>query len=173
MVTSAPPHRGIVVMGVAGAGKTTVAVRLSAGRGAPLLEGDGLHPPANVAKIVARIPLTDDDRRPWLDAIARRIAEAPEPELVVTCSALRRAYRDRLRRRAGRPLVFVFLHGDPGLLAARLAARTDHFAPASILASQLAILEDPSGEPGVVSVDIDAPVAEVVARAEAGLAAIG
>jgi gluconokinase len=167
-----PARRAIVVMGVAGAGKTTVAERLAAGRRLRCLEGDTLHPPASVAKISAGIPLTDADRWPWLDAIARCIAEEPAAELVVTCSALRRVYRERLRRGARRPLVFVYLHGAPDLLAARIGARTGHFAPAGLLASQLATLEDPTGEPGVIPVDVAGPIEAVVARAEAALAAL-
>jgi gluconokinase len=171
-VEKAPPRRAIVVMGVAGAGKTSVAERLASMRRLPFVEGDSLHPPANIAKMSAGTPLADEDRWPWLDAIARRISEEPRPELVVTCSALRSAYRDRLRLRAGRPLVFVHLHGTPDLLAERMDARTGHFMPPGMLTSQLATLEDPSGEPGVVRVGIEGSVAEVAERADAGLAAL-
>jgi gluconokinase len=166
-------RRAIVVMGVAGAGKSSVAERIADARGLPFLEGDALHPAANIAKMSAGTPLTDADRWPWLDAIARRIAEEPGRELVVTCSSLRRAYRDRLRERAGRPVVFVYLHGSRALLTERMGARTGHFMPAGLLASQLATLEDPTGEPGVVRVEIDGTAAEVAARAEAALAALG
>jgi gluconokinase len=155
----------VVVMGVAGCGKTSVGERLAAALGAPFVEGDALHPAANVARMAAGVPLDDADRRPWLDAIAARIAAEPGPTLVVSCSALKRAYRDRLRQGAGRPLVFVYLHGTPALLAERIGARTGHFMPPSLLASQLATLEDPSGEPGVVRVEIDAPVERIVALA--------
>jgi gluconokinase len=165
-------RRAIVVMGVSGSGKTSVAERIAAERNLPMVEGDSLHPPANIAKIVAGTPLTDDDRWPWLDAIARRVAEDPRPELLVTCSALKRVYRDRLRRGAGRPLVFVYLHGERDLLAERINARTGHFAPAGLLVSQLATLEDPTGEPDVLRVEIDGSVEEVAARAEAALAAL-
>lgn len=159
-------------MGVAGSGKTTVAERLATLWGLPLVEGDSLHPPANIAKSAAGVPLTDEDRWPWLDAIASRLAGEAAAEVVVTCSALRRVYRDRLRQGAGRPLVFVFLHGTPELLAERIGARTGHFAPASLLPSQLAALEDPTGVPNVVRVEIDGTVVEVAARVEAALASL-
>lgn len=159
-------------MGVAGSGKTTVAERLATFWGLPLLDGDSLHPPANIAKSAAGVPLTDEDRWPWLDAIAARLAGETAAEVVVTCSALRRVYRDRLRQGAGRPLVFIFLHGTPELLAERIGGRTGHFAPASLLPSQLAALEDPTGEPDVVRVEIDGTVVEVAARVEAALASL-
>jgi gluconokinase len=164
------PRRAIVVMGVAGAGKTTVGERLAVGRGLPLIDGDNLHPPANIAKSSSGVPLTDEDRWPWLDAIASRLAGETAAEVVVTCSALRRVYRDRLRQGAGRPVGCICLHGTPELLAERSGARSGHFAPASLLPSQLAALEDPTGEPGVVRVEIDGTVVEVVARVEAALA---
>ncbi len=156
-------------MGVARAGKKTVAERPATGWGLPLIDGDGLHPPANIAKSSAGVPLADEDRWPWLDAIASRLAGETAAEAVVTCSAKRRVYRDRLRQGAGRPLVFVFLHGTPELLAERIGARSGHFAPASLLPSQVAALEEPTGEPGVVRVEIDGTVVEVVARVEAAL----
>jgi gluconokinase len=160
----------VVVMGVSGSGKTSVGEGLAARLGAPFVEGDALHPAANVAKMAAGTPLTDDDRWPWLRAIAARIAEEPAPVVVVACSSLKRAYRDLLRAESGRPVAFVYLHGTEALLAERMNARTGHFMPPTLLESQLATLEDPRGEPGVVAVDIDAPVPEIVEAALAGLA---
>ena len=157
----------IVVMGVSGCGKSTVGAALAAALGLPFREGDALHPPANVAKMAAGVPLDDADRWPWLDRVAAALGEGG----IVSCSALKRSYRDRLRAGAGRPLAFVFLHGSPEVLAERMATRTGHFMPASLLASQLATLEDPSGEPATVTVDIDQPVAAIVAAAVAGLRA--
>jgi len=165
-------RRAIVVMGVSGAGKTSVGEGLAARLGAPFVEGDALHPAANVAKMAAGVPLGDEDRLPWLEAVAAAVAAEPAPEVVVTCSALRRAYRDILRLHCGRPVVFVFLEGSPSLLAARMGARTGHFMPPALLASQLATLEDPRGEPGVVPVGIDAPVAGIVDAAERALSAL-
>ena len=166
------PRQAIIVMGVSGCGKSSVGAGLAARLGAPFVEGDALHPPANVAKMAAGTPLTDADRWPWLRAIAARIAGEPAGCIVVSCSALRRAYRDLLRAEAGRPVAFVYLHGSEALLAARMQARAGHFMPPTLLPSQLAALEDPRGEPGVVAVDIGSTVDAIVAEAAAGLAAL-
>ncbi|MBB3979201.1 gluconokinase [Rhizobium azooxidifex] len=157
--------RAVVVMGVSGCGKTSVAEGLAAALGAGFLEGDQLHPQANIDKMSKGIPLTDADRWPWLDRIGAELhtvtgAGAP---IVASCSALKRAYRDRLRAEAGGDLSFVFLRGSRELLIGRMQERKGHFMPASLLDSQLATLEDPSGEEGVVTVDIDAPLDEIVA----------
>ena len=138
-------HPNVVFMGVAGSGKSTVAMHYAKGRGFAFVEADDFHPPANVAKMKSGQPLTDEDRVGWLAAMAQRIAEgkARGETMVITCSALKRAYRDALRK--GDPdLFFVLLDGPESLLAQRLAARTDHFMPPSLLASQLAILERPA-----------------------------
>ncbi|MBD9698156.1 gluconokinase [Flavimobilis sp. GY10621] len=147
--TSDTPPPRIVVMGVSGCGKSTVATLLAARLGVPYVDADDLHPAANVARMSAGIQLTDDDRAPWLDTVAAAIAAAPDG-VVVACSALRRSYRDRLR--AGAPgTVVVHLDGTPELLAARIGARTDHFMPASLLGTQLATLESlADDEPGTV-----------------------
>ena len=132
----------LVVMGVCGSGKTTVGQLLAQSLGWPFIEGDRLHPPENVARMSAGLALSDDDRWPWLDAIAAAIAAEQKrgSEAVAACSALKYAYRERLRAAAG-PLVFVHLDGDPALLAQRMAARKEHFMPPGLLASQLATLE--------------------------------
>lgn len=147
--TSDTPPPRIVVMGVSGCGKSTVATLLAARLGVPYVDADDLHPAANVARMSAGIPLTDDDREPWLDTVAATLADAPDG-VVVACSALRRTYRDSLR--AGAPgTVVVHLDGTPELLAARIGARTDHFMPASLLDTQLATLERlADDEPGTV-----------------------
>ncbi len=165
MNISAPsPAPAIVVMGVSGSGKTTVGEALAADLGVPLLEGDQFHPKANIDKMSSGTPLTDDDRWPWLDAIAKAIRDAPDG-VIVTCSSLRRIYRDRLRAGTGRPMIFVFLSGSRETLAARLAARKGHFMPASLLDSQLATLEPPHpDEPGIVEVSFE-PTLEVVVKA--------
>jgi gluconokinase len=131
----------IVVMGVAGAGKTTIATRLSARLGCELADADDFHPRANVAKMAAGIPLQDEDRWPWLDAIAAWIRDRAEAgkTAVVTCSALKRAYRDVLRA-ASPGVVFVHLTGAPELIAERLRSRRGHFMPPALLASQIAAL---------------------------------
>lgn len=162
MSTASP---AIVVMGVSGSGKSAIGAALAEALGLPFQEGDVLHPPANVAKMAAGVPLEDADRWPWLDAVAAALATGG----VVSCSALKRSYRDRLRAGAGRPVAFVFLEGSEALLTERMGARTGHFMPVSLLASQLATLEDPTGEPGTVAVDIDQPIPDIVAAAVAGL----
>lgn len=163
--------RAVVVMGVSGCGKTSVAEGLAAALGAGFLEGDQLHPQANIDKMSKGIPLTDADRWPWLDRIGAELhavtgagaGAGPLGGIVASCSALKRAYRDRLRAEAGGDLSFVFLRGSRELLIGRMQERKGHFMPANLLDSQLATLEDPSGEVGVVTVDIDAPLDEIVA----------
>ncbi len=149
----------VVVMGVAGSGKSTIAHGLSARLGWPVAEGDDFHSVDSIAKMASGHPLTDDDRRPWLDRIVDWTAEqdrAGKPTLV-TCSALRRVYRDRLRTAPGRT-VFIHLVGSADVLAARLAARTDHFMPPSLLPSQLATLEPLEPDEDGVVVDIEQAV---------------
>lgn len=148
----------LVVMGVAGSGKTTIAAVLAERLGWRLLEGDAFHPPANVAKMAAGTPLTDDDRWPWLRAIAAEIdaIRSAEQAAVVACSALKKAYRDVLI--GDRPDVrLVYLRGSRNLIGERLTARKGHFMPPALLDSQFATLEEPGPEesPIVVSVDAD------------------
>jgi gluconokinase len=130
-----------VIMGVSGAGKSTVGKLLAQAIGANFIDGDDRHPEANVAKMAAGIPLDDADREPWLEAIGEEFARAGDKSLVVACSALKRSYREIIRR--AHPAVrFVFLEGPRELLAARLAARSSgHFMPPSLLQSQLETLE--------------------------------
>lgn len=143
----------LIVMGVSGSGKTTVG-RLLAGRLRWWFkEGDDLHPAANIAKMKAGQPLDDHDRQPWLEAIGRWLdaAAAQDRPAIVTCSALKRAYRDALR--AGRPQVlFVFMDPDRATLDERVASRTGHFMPASLLESQLADLQPPTPDEPVITV---------------------
>src|SRR5258708_3282081 len=140
----APPF-AIVMMGVSGSGKTTVGAALAARLGVGFRDADEFHPAANVAKMSAGTPLTDEDRWPWLDAIGAALAEAGREGrgIVVGCSALKRIYRDRLRAAAHRPIVFVHLTGSRETLETRMLTRKGHFMPASLLASQLATLEPP------------------------------
>jgi gluconokinase len=153
-----------VVMGVSGCGKSSVGEAIAAHLGIAFIEGDALHPASNIARMSEGIPLTDEDRFPWLDIIGREIAAAVAGGngIVVSCSALKKIYRDRLRAFAGGRLTFVFLDGSEELLAGRLSARKGHFMPASLLRSQLATLEDPTGEDGVLSVDISGTQTEVL-----------
>lgn len=163
----------LVVMGVSGSGKTTVAQGVAQELGWDLLEGDDLHPPGNRAKLAAGEPLTDADREPWLADLATWIGvhERDGADAVLTCSALRRRYRDVLRD--GHPSVcFVHVSVDAVLLAERLAHRTGHFLDPSLLGSQLATLEPLElGERGVV-VPGDGPVTDVVAAVVAAMRAL-
>ena len=153
----------IIVMGVSGSGKSTIGALLAEALGWPFADADGFHPAANVAKMAAGQPLTDADRWPWLDAIAAHIgaSRTAEQPVVVACSALRRAYRERLRAGHG-DLIFLHLAGAPEVIAARQAARQGHFMPPSLMASQFATLEDPAGEADAVTVSVVASPHEVV-----------
>ncbi len=163
----------IIVMGVSGCGKSTVGAELAEKLGIPFQEGDRLHPKANVEKMSAGIPLTDEDRWPWLDLVGAELRQGYEAGgVVISCSALKKSYRDRLRTACGGPLAFVFLEGSVELLTRRMGARKGHFMPLSLLKTQLDTLEVPTGEPGVVTVNIDATPDEIVERALTGLKAL-
>ena len=161
--------RAIVVMGVAGSGKTSVGERIAAHYGWPFRDADEFHPAANIAKMSAGTPLTDDDRWPWLDAIAAAIRDAGDGGIVVACSALRRVYRQRIAKGAGRPVTFVFLDGSLATLRSRIGHRRGHFMPASLLDSQLATLEPPSPDEDAIRVAIEPPLDDVAAAAIAAL----
>ncbi len=152
-------------MGVSGCGKTSVGEGLANHLGAPFLEGDALHPEANVRKMASGTPLSDADRWPWLASLSAHVAASPAPVIVVSCSALKRAYRNWLRVECERAVEFLYLHGTEAVLSARMAARSKHFMPVALLASQLATLEDPRGEPGVATIEIDAALDKVIAKA--------
>lgn len=154
----------VVVMGVSGCGKTTVGQGLAAALGLPFIEGDDLHPPANVARMAAGIPLTDADREGWLQSIGAALAAEPRGA-VASCSALKRAYRDRLRA-AVPGLRLVHLHGAPALLAERLALRRGHYMPPSLLQSQLDTLELPGADEHAIVLDIGLTPEQQLARAE-------
>jgi gluconokinase len=151
----------LVLMGVSGSGKTTVGALLAGRLGWPYAEADAFHSPANIAKMAAGHPLTDEDRWPWLQAIAAWIGErvARGERGVVTCSALRRTYRDLLR---GPDVQLVYLRGTREVIAARMASRQGHFFKPALLDSQLATLEEPAPDEGVVAVSIDAPPERIV-----------
>lgn len=152
-----------VLMGVSGCGKTTVGVALSQATGVRYLDGDALHTEAAIAKMGRGAPLTDDDRWPWL----HRVGEAlTHPPLIVGCSALKRSYRDLLRAIAGEVL-FVHLTGAPDVIAARMHRRSGHFMPEALLASQMADLQPPAPDERAITVDIDQPIAAMVAEIQA------
>jgi gluconokinase len=161
----------LVVMGVSGSGKTTVAELLAKKLSWPFMEGDRLHPPANVEKMRQGIPLTDADRWPWLDQIGEELKSwrAAGKSGVLTCSALKRAYRDRIRT-ARADVRFLYIKGSEALIAARVAARHHEYMPASLLRSQFDTLEEPTpDEPGIVTVDAGGSADEEVAAVIAAL----
>ena len=160
----------LVVMGVSGSGKTTVAELLAKKLGWPFMEGDRVHPPANVEKMRQGIPLTDTDRAPWLDRIGEELKSwaAAGKSGVLTCSALKRAYRDRIR--SARPDVrFVYVKGSETLIEARVAARHHEYMPASLLRSQFDTLEEPTPDEQAVTVDAGGSADEEVAAVIATL----
>ena len=164
------PPLQVVVMGVSGCGKSTVGAQLAQALGVDFLEGDSLHPARNLALMAAGTPLTDADRADWLATIAGQLgaAQAAGQGRVVSCSALKRRYRDQLRA-ACPGLRFLHLHGTAPLLRRRLAARTGHYMPASLLDSQLAALQPPSADERAIIIDIGPPTAQVVTMALAHL----
>ena len=161
----------IVVMGVSGCGKSTVGAQLAQALGADFIEGDDFHPPRNVALMAAGTPLTDADRQGWLQTLAEKLgaAHADNRGLVLSCSALKRSYRDVLR--APSPgLMFVHLHADAGVLATRVASRAHRYMPASLLASQLAALEVPGPDENAITLDAAEPTERIVQTVLQGLA---
>lgn len=153
----------IVVMGPSGCGKTTVGRLLARRLGLPFIEGDDLHPSANVRKMASGVPLDDADRASWLEAVGQALAACPSGA-VASCSALRRRYRDRLRALAP-ALRFVHLEGSRDVLQGRLAARQGHYMPASLLDSQLAALERPQDDESACVIGVDALPEHVAAEA--------
>ncbi|HSV84789.1 MAG TPA: gluconokinase [Ramlibacter sp.] len=157
----------IVIMGVAGCGKSSLAAELATGLGLPLLEGDDFHSPASRDKMARGIALTDADRAAWLQTLAGLLQSHPDG-VVLSCSALKRAYRDQLRL-AAPGLRFVFLAIEREAALRRVASRGAHFFSASLVDSQFATLEDPTGEPGVLRLAADQPPTELRAQAIAWL----
>ncbi len=158
----------VVVMGVSGCGKSTVGQALAQALGVPFVEGDKLHPPRNVALMAAGTPLTDDDRLGWLQAVAVQLAAGQQHGVVVSCSALKRSYRDLLRGSAP-DLRLVHLSGDAMVLARRMHERPGHYMPASLLQSQLDTLELPAPDEAAIDADIDASVESIVNKVRAQL----
>jgi gluconokinase len=162
--------RVVVAMGVSGSGKTTVGAELAKALGWRFQEGDALHPAANVEKMRDAIPLTDEDRWPWLDAIAAVIDgwRATGEHGVLACSALKRSYRDVIIGGRG-DVALVYLQGSKQLIAARMAARHGHFMPVALLDSQFATLEEPGADERPIVVSIDQPAADIVHQVVAWL----
>ncbi|SDP49783.1 gluconokinase [Streptomyces sp. cf386] len=164
------PHV-VVVMGVAGTGKTTIGPQLATRLGVPYAEGDDFHPPANIAKMSAGTPLDDADRWPWLDAIGAWAHGRAGLGGVVSCSALKRSYRDRLRA-AAPDLVFVHLAGDRSLIEDRMSHRQGHFMPTALLDSQFATLQPLQADEAGVVVDVSGNPEEITDRAVSALTAL-
>ncbi|GHE01953.1 gluconokinase [Streptomyces alanosinicus] len=161
----------VVVMGVAGTGKTTIGPLLAARLGVPYAEGDDFHPRANIDKMSAGVPLDDSDRRPWLDAIGQWAHGRAGLGGVVSSSALKRSYRDRLRA-AAPGIVFVHLTGDRKLIEDRMTQRRGHFMPTALLDSQLATLQPLEPDEAGVAVDISGGPEEIAERAVKALEAL-
>ena len=161
----------IVVMGVAGSGKTTIASGLAERLGVPFVEGDSLHPIANVNKMAAGTPLIDEDRWPWLTAIGERmeVERATGHGVVVSCSALRQVYRECLRKQVHGKVNFILLDGSRELISGRMKQRKGHFMPAALLDSQFATLEKPTAEEDAVILDISHTVPALLAEAARSL----
>lgn len=160
--------RPVLVMGICGTGKSTVAAAIASQLNGSFIEGDDYHPPENVAHMAAGLPLTDGMRLGWLDRLAQVTHNAPAPA-VLSCSALRQSYRRRLSSVAG-SMRIVYLHGDRALIEARMSARPGHFMPVSLIDSQLATLEppDPVAE-AAIWIDIDNSPAAILKQAMDGL----
>ena len=157
----------IVVMGVAGSGKSTIAAGLAEKLGVDFIEGDGLHPQANINKMASGLPLTDDDRWPWLEAIGERIDAERVAGMggVVSCSALRQVYRECLRKKVNGRVQFILLDGPRDLISKRMLGRKGHFMPQSLLDSQLATLEKPGPGEDAVILDISHNVPTLLVEA--------
>ena len=163
------PLIGIIIMGASGSGKSTLGSRLAAALCCRFIEGDDLHPAANVVKMANGIPLDDNDRWPWLKRVAGELGHARDEGCVVSCSALKQSYRDFIRIWAGTPILFVHPRVDSAVLHDRLTHRPNHYMPASMLESQLATFEAPEPDEAVLVLDGTQPVETLVAAVMAYL----
>lgn len=157
-------NRAVVLMGVCGSGKSTVAESLADRLKLPYVDADDLHPWTNTQKMKMGVPLTDEDRWPWLERVGETLIQhrAHHGMAVIACSALRRVYREKIRDIAGQHVLFVLLHGSKDLLLKRMRGRPSHFMPTSLLESQLNTLEMPSPEENALVLNIHDPIATLV-----------
>ncbi|WP_295898846.1 gluconokinase [uncultured Vibrio sp.] len=165
--------KSIIVMGVCACGKSTVGEQLASKLKAKFIDGDDLHPKANIQKMASGEPLNDDDRSPWLERIrdAAYSLESKNEIGIIVCSALKKIYRDQIRE-GNQNVNFLYLDGDIDLIMERMRSRKGHFMKENMVTSQFAILEDPTGEPGVASVSIDGTMEQVLDRAVTALSQI-
>lgn len=157
------PER-MIVMGVAGSGKSSVGEALAARIGAVYIDADALHPPSSIDKMSRGIALTDEDRLPWLREVGRRLKEGAG-RMIIGCSALKRAYREIISAEAGHLVTFIYLAGSRELIAERMSRRASHFMPTSLLDSQFTALEEPAADENAIRVDIDQPLDALVQNA--------
>lgn len=158
-------HYNIVVMGVCGCGKSTVGAMLANNLGASFIDGDDLHPRANIEKMQSGTPLNDEDRKPWLERISDVFFSISRRErsCVIACSALKKKYRDEIRK-SGK-IIFIHLYGDKDLIMQRMSKRSGHYMKENMIDSQFATLEFPKDEEFVINISIDAPIGDIVENA--------
>lgn len=166
------PATRVVVMGVSGAGKSTMGALVADALDYPFLDADSLHPQENIRKMADGTPLTDEDRWPWLDLVGHELATTQAAGIVVACSALKRRYRDAIRAKAP-DTIFLHLDGSLEVLSARLEGRSGHFMPPNLLASQLAALEPMEGDESAVVINIAGTVNEILDQAVTGIRQLG
>lgn len=166
------PASRVVVMGVSGAGKSTIGALVADAMNFPFLDADSLHPLENIRNMAAGTPLEDEDRWPWLELVGHELATTRAKGMVVACSALKRRYRDAIRAQAP-DTIFLHLEGSLEVLSARLEGRSGHFMPTKLLASQLASLEPMEGDESAIVIDISGTMAEILDQAVAGIRQLG
>jgi gluconokinase len=170
-VSPAASRQAIVIFGVCGCGKSTIGRLLASRLNSLFLEGDAFHPKTNIEKMSANVPLTDEDRIPWLANLGKTLGESARANglAIAACSALKKKYRDQLIEAAQMPISFLYMKGSQELIAGRMAERTDHFMPVGLLESQIATLEPPTEEEHVIICPINQSPEQIVENALVGL----